>query len=135
MAKLSLNSTVMKFDLVSNNFLKNIFVNSWPPWSHLTLPKILCPNNKKSPAKSKILWLTNSFSFLKPLLFKTLFPSTTIALSKDPPLARPNFFPTTLILYLYLCYLLYCNSQLICLLLITFSYSLIFGSFFHWFTN
>ena len=48
-----------------------------------------------------------------------------------PTFLRPNFFPTTLILYLYLCYLLYYNSQFICLLPITFSYSLIFSSFFH----
>ena len=50
----------------------------------------LYPDNKKSPAKSKILWFTNSLLFLKPSLFKFL-PSTTTALSNEPPFARPVF--------------------------------------------
>ena len=42
--------------------------------------------------QSSILWFTNSFLNLKPFLFNTLLPSTTIALSKLPPLAKPRDF-------------------------------------------
>ena len=87
---ISFNSIIVKAEGEFINFFKNIFVNSCPPWMHLTLPKTLRPESKKSPAKSKILWFTNSFSFLK-IFVKTSFWSTTIALSRDPPLANPIF--------------------------------------------
>ncbi len=87
----SLNSVKIVADFVLNNFLKNIFVNSWPPWKHFTFPKTLWPDSKKSPAKSKILWFTNSFSFLRPFSFKTFSSSTTMALLRDPPFANPFF--------------------------------------------
>ena len=45
----------------------------------------------KSPIQSSILWLTNSFEFLNPFSFSILSSFTTIAFSRDPPLARPFF--------------------------------------------
>ena len=48
-------------------------------------PKILWPDKEISPIKSKTLCLTNSSENLRPESLSILFSSSTIALSRLPP--------------------------------------------------
>ena len=58
------------------------------------------PERYISPIQSRILWFTNSLLFLNPSLFNNLNLSTTKALSKLPPLARPSLFKLSISSYL-----------------------------------
>ena len=78
-----------QLDLSEKNFNNNLLVNAWPPCEVITWPIILFPESIKSPIQSRILWYINSCLFRKPSSFNISLSLTTIAFSREPPLAKP----------------------------------------------
>ncbi len=91
-SSLFLNRTSSQHLSCAINFLSNFWFKECPDLSITKCPITIGPRMAKSPMKSRILCLTNSFLYLRPSSFKTLNSSMTIALSSDPPFANQLFF-------------------------------------------
>jgi len=71
------------------SFFNMAWLRECPDFWTWKCPMIGEPKMARSPIKSRILCLTNSSLYLRPSSLSTLKPSITMALSSDPPLAKP----------------------------------------------